>query len=397
MESAVIIEAVRSPMGRARPDGALADLHPVQLLSQVLTGLVDRAGIDPGLVDDVIVGCVSQSSEQSGTVGRMAWLAAGYPEHVPSVTVERKCGSGQQAIQFAIQGVMAGQYDLVIAAGVESMSRVPMGSNRQGADIFGPGVNERYAPGLIPQGVAAELIATKWGLTRDDLDAFAVRSHRQAAAAVAAGQFDREIVSVTRPDGVVVERDETIRPGTTAEKIGTLATVFRTDEYEARFEGTQWATTAANSSQLTDGASAVLIASDRMAEKLGLRPRAAVRGMYACGDDPLMMLTAPIPATRKLLERTGLSVDDIDHFEVNEAFASVPLAWLRELGADPDRLNPRGGAIALGHPLGATGCRLFTSMLHALEDTGGRLGLQTVCEAGGMANALILERMDATN
>lgn len=394
MNPAVVVEAVRSPMGRARADGALADLHPVELLSQVLAKLVERAGIDPGLVDDVIVGCVTQSSEQSGTVGRQAWLAAGFPEHVPSVTVERKCGSGQQAIHFAIQGVMAGQYDLVIAAGVESMSRVPMGSNRQGADIFGPSVTERYAPGLVSQGVAAELIAKKWNLSRETLDDFAVRSHQRAAAAADAGAFDREIVPVTTPKGTVVERDETIRPGTTREKIGALPMVFRTDEAQQRFPELDWRVSAASSSQLTDGASAILIASDRMAKQLGLRSRAAVRGMYACGDDPLMMLTAPIPASRMLLKRTGLTIDDIDHYEVNEAFAPVPLAWLDELEGDPDRLNPRGGAIALGHPLGASGCRLFTTMLHALEDTGGRLGLQTICEAGGMANALILERLD---
>jgi acetyl-CoA acetyltransferase family protein len=253
MNSAVVVEAVRSPMGRARADGALADLHPVELLAQVLAKLVERTGIDPGLVDDVIVGCVTQSSEQSGTVGRQAWLAAGFPEHVPSVTVERKCGSGQQAIHFAIQGVMAGQYDLVIAAGAESMSRVPMGSNRQGADIFGPSVTDRYAPGLVSQGVAAELIAKKWNLSREMLDDFAVRSHRLAAVAVGAGAFDREIVPVTTPNGTVVERDETIRPGTTREKIGALPTVFRTDDSEQRFDHLDWRVTAASSSQLTDG------------------------------------------------------------------------------------------------------------------------------------------------
>ncbi|MGE2833118.1 thiolase family protein [Mycobacterium sp. SMC-4] len=393
MDSAVVVEAVRSPMGRARVGGVFADLHPVELLSQILSGLVERTGIDPGQVDDVIVGCVTQSAEQSGTVGRMAWLAAGFPEHVPSVTVERKCGSGQQAIHFAVQGVMSGQYDLVIAAGVESMSRVPMGSNRQGADFIGPSVNDRYAPGLVSQGVAAELIAAQWNLTREQLDAFAVRSHRLAAAAAEAGCFDREIVPVRTGEGTSVTRDETIRAGTTAEAISALPTVFRSDEYAERFPHLQWRITPASSSQLTDGASAVLIASERAAARLGLRPRATITGMYACGDDPLMMLTAPIPATESLLKRSGITIDEIDHYEVNEAFASVPLAWLAQIGADPDKLNPRGGAIALGHPLGASGCRLFTTMLHALEDSGGRRGLQTICEAGGMANALLLERV----
>ncbi len=304
MNSAVVVEAVRSPMGRARKDGALAGVHPVDLLARVVAGLIARSGVDPGTVDDVIVGCVSQSSEQSNTVGRMAWLAAGFPEHVPSVTVERKCGSGQQAIHFAVQGVMSGQYDLVIAAGVESMSRVPMGSNRQGADIFGQAVAGRYAPGLIPQGVAAELIADKWGLDRAALDEFAVRSHKLAGDAAAAGAFQREIVPIATPDGGVFDRDETIRIGTNVERIGALPTVFRTDEYARRFPEIEWRVSSASSSQLTDGASAVLIASEEMAKKLGLRPRGRVRGMSVCGDDPVLMLTAPIPATRNRRDRS---------------------------------------------------------------------------------------------
>ena len=393
MSSAVVVDAVRSPMGRARPDGALAGIHPVELLAQVLTALIERTGVDPGEVDDLLVGCVTQSSEQSGNVGRMAWLAAGLPEHVPSVTIERKCGSGQQALQFAAQGVMAGSYDVVIAAGVESMSRVPIGSNRQGADIYGPSVTERYTPGLIPQGVAAELIAHRWGLGRRQLDEFAARSHELAAAADSSGAFAREVVPVRLPaTGVTVDRDETIRPATTAEKLGTLKPAFRTDEYAARFPELDWRVTAASSSQLTDGASAVLIASESAARRMGWRSRARFGGFYACGDDPMMMLTAPIAATRELLARNGIGIDQIDHVEVNEAFAPVPLAWQAELGADIDRLNPRGGAIALGHPLGATGCRLLTTMLYAMEDAGQRRGLQTVCEAGGMANALLLER-----
>ena len=388
---ALVIDAVRSPMGRGRPAGALADLHPVELLAQVVSALVERSGVDPSSVDDLLVGCVTQSSEQSGNVGRMAWLAAGLPEHVPSVTIERKCGSGQQAVQFAAQGVMAGSYDIVIAAGVESMSRVPMGSNRQGADSYGPSVQDRYSPGLLPQGVAAELIAQRWGIERARLDEFAARSHELAAAADASGAFEREIVPI-RVAGRTVERDETIRPGTTADSLRTLRPSFRTDEFAERFPELDWRITAGSSSQLTDGASAVLIASERAAKRMGWKARARFRGFYACGDDPLLMLTAPIAATREILKRTDTSIDQIDHFEVNEAFASVPLAWQIELGADSDRLNPRGGAIALGHPLGATGCRLLTTMLHAMEDADQRLGLQAVCEAGGMANALVLER-----
>jgi len=386
--TAVIVEAVRSPMGRAKPDGALASLHPVELLSQVLRELIERTGIDPGIVEDVLVGCVTQSSEQSGNVGRMAWLAAGFPEHVPSVTIERKCGSGQQAVQFAAQGIMAGGYDVVIAAGVESMSRVPIGSNRLGADFHGPSVSARYAPGLVPQGVSAELIAREWGISRERLDAFSVRSHHRAAAAAAAGAFDRELVAIGD-----VTADETIRAGASVEGVAGLRPAFRTDEMAERFPEVDWRITAASSSQLTDGASALLLVSERKAAELGLRPRARFVAFHARGDDPLMMLTGPIPATREVLAKTALTVDDIDHFEVNEAFASVPLAWRDELGVDESKLNPRGGAIALGHPLGATGCRLLTTMLHALEDNQQRYGLQAVCEAGGMANALIVERI----
>jgi acetyl-CoA acetyltransferase family protein len=394
MSEAVVVEAVRSPMGRARHDGALAGVHPVDLLSQVIAALVQRSGIDPGIVDDVLVGCVTQSSEQSGNVGRMAWLAAGFPEWVPSVTIERKCGSGQQAIQFAAQGVMAGGYDVVIAAGVESMSRVPIGSNRQDADIHGASVTGRYAPGLVSQGVAAELIAHQWGMSRVELDEFSARSQQRAAAAAEAGSFEREIAPIRIPGSDrVVTADETIRPGTTADSIAKLKPVFRSDEMAARFPEVEWGLTPASSSQLTDGASAVLIASDRKAKQLGLVPRARFAGFYACGDDPLLMLTGPIPATHEILARTGLALHQMDHVEVNEAFASVPLAWQREFGYEFDRLNPRGGAIALGHPLGASGCRLMTTMLHALEDNGGRYGLQTMCEAGGMANALILESL----
>jgi acetyl-CoA acyltransferase len=392
MGSAVIVDLVRSPMGRGKQGGALSGVHPVDLLAQMLTALVERNGIDPGTVDDVLVGCVGQNGEQSATVGRQAWLAAGYPVHVPSVTIERKCGSGQQAVDFAVQGVLAGAYDLAVAAGVESMSRVPMGSARQGADPFGPSVRARF-PGLVPQGVSAELVAQQWGLTREQLDAFSARSHALAAAAREAGRFGDEIVPVTGPDGAKVTEDETIRPGTTPEKLAGLSPAFAAPEYAARFPDVEWKVTAGNSSQITDGAGAVLVMSEQRASALGLRPRARVVASAVCGDDPVLMLTGPIPATRKVLERSGLALGQIDAVEINEAFAPVPLAWLAEFPVDPALVNPRGGAIALGHPLGASGVRLLTTLLNHLEATGGRYGLQTMCEAGGMANALILERL----
>jgi acetyl-CoA acyltransferase len=392
MPNAVIVDAVRSPMGRGKPGGALSSLHPSDLLAAVLRGLVERTGIDPGLVEDVMIGCVSQSGEQSGTPGRQAWLSAGFPIHVPSVSIERKCGSGQQAIEFASMGIAAGVYDLVIAGGVESMSRVPMGSNRQGADPQGPGVAARF-PGLVSQGVAAELVAHKWGLTRGQLDACAVESHARAAATADAGGFDREIVPVRAADGTVVSVDESIRRGTNSDKLATLPAVFGTEPMAARFPEVDWKVTAGNSSQMTDGASALLLMSEERAESLGLRPRARIVASAVVGDDPMLMLTGPIPATRKVLDRAGLSIEEMDAVEVNEAFASVPLAWQAEFAIPSERLNPRGGAIALGHPLGASGARIMTSLINHLEQTGGRYGLQTMCEAGGMANATIIERI----
>ena len=393
--TAVIVDAVRSPMGRGRaprddrPGGALSALHPVELLGQVLHQLVHGTGLDPELVDDVLAGCVSQVGEQSGPVGRYAWLAAGLPEEVPSATIHRACGSSQQAADFAAQGVIAGAYDVVIACGVESMSRIPMFTARIGQDPFGPSVHERYSPGLVPQGVSAELIAARWGLGRAELDDYAARSHARAAAA----DLGEEIVPVELPGGEVVDRDETIRPGTTPERLAELAPSFRTEELAARFPEVGWHVTPGNSSQLTDGASAVLIVEERRARELGLVPRARFHSFGLAGDDPISMLTGPLPATEKVLRRSGLRLDEIDHYEVNEAFASVPLAWARHFGADEERLNPRGGAIALGHPLGASGARLLTTMLHGLEATGGRYGLQTMCEAGGMANATVVERI----
>jgi acetyl-CoA acetyltransferase family protein len=379
-------------MGRGKPSGALAGVHPVELLAQTISALVERTGIDPGAVDDVLVGCVGQNGEQSATPGRQAWLSAGYPVHVPSTTIERKCGSGQQAVDFAHQGVVAGAYELVLAAGIESMSRVPMGSARQGADPHGPGVRARF-PDLVPQGVSAELVAAKWALGRAELDEYSARSHERAARTRSDGGFDHEIAPIVVPDGGKVVEDETIRPGTTAAKLAGLTPVFGTDEMRARFPDVDWKITAGNSSQLTDGAAAVLVMSEQRAADLGLRPRARIVASAVCGDDPMLMLTGPIPATHKVLDRAGLGIADIDAVEINEAFAPVPLAWLREFPIDPERVNPRGGAIALGHPLGASGTRLLTTLLNHLEATGGRYGLQTMCEAGGMANALILERL----
>ncbi|MCW2607398.1 MAG: thiolase family protein [Frankiales bacterium] len=419
LSSAVLVDAVRSPMGKGkrasagRPGGSLSTLHAVELLAQVLRGLVDRTGIDPGIVDDVLIGCVSQAGEQAATPGRIAWLAAGLPEHVPSVTIDRRCGSSQQSVEFAVHAVMAGAYEVAVAGGVESMSRVPMGSARMGADVYGPSITARYAPGLVPQGVSAELVAARYGITREEMDVYAAQSHARAAAARA--DFAAEIVPITvpvevdagevsvddeRPAGAhptgetrVVDTDETIREGTTADKLAGLRPAFQDEANSARFPEIDWSVTAGNSSQITDGATAVLVMSEERAAALGLRPRARVVATCVVGDDPLLMLTGPIPATERLLKRTGLTLDEIDHYEVNEAFASVPLAWARHFGADPARLNPRGGAIALGHPLGASGARLLTTMLGSLEATGGRYGLQTISEAGGMANALLVERL----
>jgi acetyl-CoA acetyltransferase family protein len=372
-----------------RPGGALSAVHPVELLGQVITALIERTGIDPALVDDVIAGCVSQVGEQSGPVGRWAWLAAGLPESVPSVAVHRACGSSQQAADFAAQSVIAGACDIVVAAGVESMSRIPMFTARIGQDPYGPSVAARYAPGLVPQGVSAELVAARWKLDRESVDEFSARSHRNAAAA----DFSAEIVPISTPDGVVLA-DETVRPSTTADGLAELKSAFYSEEMAARFpEITDWNITAGNSSQLADGAAAVLIMSEEMAAKLSLTPRARFHAFGLAGDDPLTMLTGPLPATEKALRRAGLSIDDVDHYEINEAFAPVPMAWAQHFGADPDKLNPRGGAIALGHPLGASGTRLLTTMLYALEANGGRYGVQSMCEAGGMANATIVERL----
>ncbi|MGW6727357.1 thiolase family protein [Nocardia sp. NPDC055029] len=388
MMSAVIVDVVRTPSGRGKPGGGLSSVHPATLLAGVLAELVDRTGIDPALVDDVIGGCVTQSGEQSSNITRTAVLAADFPESVPATTVDRQCGSSQQAVHFAAQGVLAGAYDVAIACGVESMSRAPMFSNAQGKDALRGPLAVRYPAGLIGQGIAAEILSARWKLDRTTLDEFAARSHRLAAATAAAGGFDAELTSAG-----VLDADETIRPGTTVESLANLRPAFTDPAALERFPEISWSVTPGNSSPLTDGASAALIMSERAAAKLGLTPRARFHSFAVAGDDPTLMLTAVVPATRKALERVSLTVDDIDSFEVNEAFAPVPLVWQHELGADPDRVNPRGGAIALGHPLGGSGTRLLATMVNHLEQTGGRYGLQTMCEAGGMANATIIERL----
>ncbi len=397
MRNAVIVDIVRTASGRGKPGGALSATHPVDLLSTVLQALAERNGLDPTQVDDVIVGCVSQVGEQALNIGRQAVLAAGWPISVPATTVDRQCGSSQQATHFAAQGIMSGAYDIVVAGGVESMSRIPLFSSTVGQDAYGPSIRARFPDGLVNQGVSAELIAEKWQLSRDDLNEFAARSHHLASQTQAAGGFADHIipVTVTLENGEQVEHviDETVRPSTTAEGLAALPPSFATDEMRARFPEIDWKITPGNSSPLTDGASGALIMAEEVALKLGLRPRARFHAFSVIADDPLLMLTAPIPATRIALERAGLALDDIDVYEVNEAFASVPLAWAKELNADTARLNPNGGAIALGHPLGGSGTRLMSTMLQHLEATGGRYGLQTMCEGGGMANATIIERI----
>ncbi len=387
---AVIVDVVRTPVGRGKPGGILWGIHPVDLLAGVLDAIVSRNDIDPATIDDVIGGCVSQIGEQSYNITRNAVLAAGFPDTVPGTTIDRQCGSSQQAATFAAQAVLAGQADIVIACGVESMSRVPLGSSAAGADPYGTRVRARYPDGLVNQGVSAELIAAKWGFSREELDEFAARSHALAAAAAESGAFASEVVPVPDVDTLT---DETVRPATTVESLAGLNPAFRTDQLALRFPELEWRITPGNSSPLTDGASAALIMSAERAEQLGLTPRARFRSFSVVGSDPLYMLTGVIPATERVLARAGLGHDDIDAYEVNEAFASVPLAWLRETGADAAKLNPRGGAIALGHALGSSGTRLLTTLVNQLEASGGRYGLQTMCEGGGMANATIIERV----
>jgi acetyl-CoA acetyltransferase family protein len=383
MREAVIVDAVRTPVGRR--DGGLKSWHPVDLLGHTLKTIVQRNKLDPALVDDVIAGCVGQAGEQAFNVARNAVLAAGFPESVPGTTVDRQCGSSQQAAHFAAQGVIAGSYDVAIACGVECMSRVPMGSNGAGpGQPFGPMVMRRYNDVVFHQGVGAEMMAERWKISREELDAFSLESHRRAARATEEGRFCNEItpVPVETENGVVhMTRDEGIRAGTTLEKMATLKPAFKADGV----------ITAGNSSQISDGAAAVLIMERGVAERLGLRPLARFVAFALAAEDPVIMLSAPIPATRKILARAGLSLANIDRVEINEAFASVVLAWQRELDADLSKVNVNGGAVALGHPLGASGARLMTTLVHELQRSGGRYGLQTMCEGGGMANATLIE------
>ncbi|MBT2505773.1 thiolase family protein [Streptomyces sp. ISL-98] len=389
MRDAVIVEAVRTPIGKGKANGALSHVHPVELLAHTLRALVDRSGIDPALVDDVVGGTVDQVGEQAMNTTRYAWLSAGFPEAVPATTVDRQCGSSQQAVHFAAQGVISGAYDMVVACGVESMSRVPMWSNvPAGADPFGPGVAARYPEGLVPQGISAELIAAKWSIGREQMDDFATTSHRRAARAQADGLFGAEIAPLAG-----VAADESVRPATTPEILAGLKPSFVDPVFAERFPQIDWSVTAGNSSPVNDGASAVLITSSETAARLGLRPLARLHSFAVTGSDPLLMLTGVLPATEKVLRRAGLGLDDIDLFEVNEAFASVVLAWLQETGANPEKVNVHGGAIALGHPLGASGTRLMTTLVHAMRERGARYGLQTMCEAGGLANATVLEAL----
>jgi acetyl-CoA acyltransferase len=392
MPQAVIVDVVRTPSGRGKPGGALSAVHPVDLVAGVLTALLERSGLESRQIDDVLMGCVSQIGDQSLNIARQAVLAAGFDETVPAATIDRQCGSSQQAAHFAAQGVIAGAYDIVIAAGVESMSRVPLGSSAHGGTVS-DGVARRYPEGLVNQGVSAELIAQRWDFSREELDAFSAESHRRAADAWTRGAFDSQVLPVLADAPDAVAFDETVRAGTTVESLAGLKPAFRTDALAARFHDLDWRITAGNSSPLTDAASAVLIMSEEKAAELGLTPRARFHSFAVVGDDPMMMLTGPIPATKRILERSGLGLDDLDAYEVNEAFASVPLAWAAELGADPTRMNPWGGAIALGHALGSSGTRLLGTLLAHLEHTGGRWGLQTMCEGGGMANATLIERL----
>lgn len=379
MRDAVIVDAVRTPVGKGRPGGALSGIHPASLSAHILNALADRAGLDPATVDDVVWGCVSQVGEQAGCIGRASVLAAGWPESVPGLSVDRQCGSSQQAVHQAAAGVIAGQYDIAVAGGVESMSRVPMGSSRGNPELgvpFGPLVSERYGGARFNQGVGAEMIASEFGLGRAELDQHALDSHARAAAATDEGRFKAQLAPVDGADA-----DEGIRRGGTLEKMAGLKPAFREDGV----------ITAGNASQISDGAAAVLITTSEIAARNGWRPMARFHTGVVTGVDPVTMLKGPIPATAKVLSRAGLTLDDIGVYEINEAFASVTLAWLKETGADYERLNPNGGAIALGHPLGGSGARLMTTLVHHMKDNGIRYGLQSMCEGGGMANAAVLE------
>ncbi len=390
MRRAALIDVVRTPFGKGREGGALSSEHPVDLYAKVIRALVERQDIDPNLIEDVITGCVLQVGEQAGNIGRQATLAAGLPESVPALTLDRKCGSAQQAIDSAAQGLISGASDVAIAGGVEMMSVGPMKMNRMGKDSEGSIFRERYPDGLVHQGIAAERIAARWQLGREELDRFALMSHHKAAADQEA--VKKDIVPIRLSDGGLVDRDEGIRAESNLEKMMSLKPAFENEEMQNRFPEISWSVTAASSSQVSDGAAACLLVEEKTAARLNLSPRAYLTHFAVSGDDPLMMLTGVIPATRKILKRAGLSIDDLEAYEVSEAFASVPLAWEKELQADPERLNVFGGAIAIGHPVGASGGRLVANLLRALESGRGQYGLVTMCESGGMANASLFER-----
>lgn len=390
MREAVIVDAVRTPIGKGRVTGALAGVHPADLFARSLRAIVERNGLDPARVDDVIAGCVTQIGEQALNIGRTSLLAAGFPDSVPATTVDRQCGSSQQAVHFAAHTIIAGGYDIAIAGGVESMSRVPMGSDTpEGTDVYGPLFGARYPNGIPHQGVGAELIAAKWGLSRQQLDEFALSSHEKAYAAQKSGAFDSELIAMPE-----LAADEGIRVGGTLESMAALASPFYNIDDAARYPHLPWILTAGSSSQVSDASSAILLMSGEIAKELGLRARARVHTAVVAGADPVLRLTALIPATHKVLSRAGLTIDEIGAFEISEAFASVPLAWHAETGANMSRVNQRGGAIALGHPVGASGARLMTTLLNTMESSGARFGLQAMCEGGGVSNATILERLE---
>ncbi|MGW4352024.1 thiolase family protein [Nocardia sp. NPDC004582] len=390
MRDAVIVAAVRTPIGRGKQGGALDGVHPVDLMAHSLRAVVEQAGIDPALIDEVIGGVVSQVGEQATNVTRRASLAAGFPESVPASTIDRQCSASQQALRFAAHAVIAGDCDLVVATGVESVSRIPMGTSLLDVDnLTGSAFLERYPQGVPWQGISAELITARWGFDRGQLDDYALESHRRAAEATRRGGFDAELT----PPINGLARDETIRFDASAAGLGALSPSFYNEAIAQRFPEIAWRITAGNASQLGDGSAAVLVTTSEHAKRLGLTPLARIRSHIAVGDDPFLMLTAVVPATEKVLKQTGLTLDDIDLIEINEAYASVVLAWARETGADLDRVNVHGGAISLGHPLGASGVRLTATLVHALHERGGRYGLQTMCESGGQANAMILEAL----
>lgn len=379
MRDAVVVEAVRSPIGKR--NGGLSSIHAADLSAAVLTALVDRARIDPTVIDDVIWGCVSQIGDQSSNIGRYSVLAAGWPEAIPGTTVNRACGSSQQALEFAVQAVMSGQHDVVVAGGVEVMSRVPLGAAKTGGMPYGPKVHARYPDCSFNQGLSAELVAQKWSFSRSCVDEFSARSHERAAAAQDSGAFDAQIVSIAGEGGQMVSADEGVRRETTVEKLGMLRPAFADDGVIH----------AGNSSQISDGAGALLVMTSDKAAELGCAPMVRYVAGAVCGSDPVLMLTGPIPATEKVLRKAGIDLTDVGTFEVNEAFAPVPLAWIAETGADPERVNPLGGAIALGHPLGGSGAVLLTRMIYHMRDNNIRYGLQTMCEGGGTANATLVE------